>query len=161
MLGLLLNGGGVIEGASWVDEVFRIEDPSTIIALIPTCVGVVAVRAFAFDEAVREKSFVVETIELGYLLAVYEPVFLNFEIEVPDEFFVDYAFGSRIIVELYLERLEKLDDQLVVLVRKLARRYTQFDGLYLNGGAVLVAPTDHDNVFALQSKVACVNIGGQ
>ena len=122
---------------------------------------VVAVGAFAFDEPVWEEAFVVEAVELGYLLAVYETVLLNFEIEVPDEFFVDHAFGSRIIVELYLERLEKLDDQLVVLVRKLARRYTQFDGLYLDGGTVFVAPTDHDDVFTLQSKVACVNVRGQ
>ena len=108
-----------------------------------------AVRAFAFDEAVWEKAFVVETIKLGYLLAVDEAVLLNFQIEITYELFVDWTLGSGVIVELNLERLEKLDDQLVVFVRELARRYTQFDGLYLDGGAVLVAPTDHDNVFAL------------
>ena len=129
--------------------------------MVPACVGVVAVRAFAFDKAVWEKAFVVETIKLGYLLAVDEAVLLNFQVEVTYELFVDWTLGSGVIVELNLERLEKLDDQLVVFVRELARRYTQFDGLYLDGGTVLVAPTDHDDVFTLQSKVACVNVRGQ
>ena len=129
--------------------------------MVPARVHVVAVRTFAFDEAVWEKAFVVEAVELGYPLAVYETVLLNFEIEVPDEFFVDAALGSGVIVEFNLERLEKLDYEFVVLVGELARWYAQFDGFYLDGSAVLVAPTDHYNVFALQSKVACVNVRGQ
>jgi len=116
MLGLLLDRGGVIEGASWVDEVLRVKDPSAIIALVPARVRVVAVRTFAFDETVWEKSFVVETIKLGYLLTVYETVLLNFEVEVSDELLVDLALGTCIIVELNLEGFEKLDDESVVFV---------------------------------------------
>ncbi|SRR6266508_2071044 len=116
MLRLFLNRGRVIEGALRVDEVFRVEDSTTIVALVSPGVGVVAVGAFAFDEAVRKETFVVEAVELGYLLTVYEPVLLNFEIEVSDEFFVDLALGSCIVVELNLEGFEKLDDESVVFV---------------------------------------------
>ena len=161
MLRFSLDGGGVIEGAAWVDKVFRVEDPSTIIALVPACIWVVAVGALAFDETVWEKAFVVGAVELGYFLAVDKAVLFNFEVEVSDEFFVDAALGSGVIVEFNPERLEKLDDEFVVLVGELARWYAPFDGFYLDGSAVFVAPTDHYNVFALQSKVACVNVRGQ
>jgi hypothetical protein len=123
MFGLSLDRGLVIEGAAWVDEVLRVEDPAAIIALVSARVGVVAVGAFAFDEAVWEEAFVVETVELGYLLAVHVAVLLDFEVEVSDELFVDSALGSSIVVEIYLESFEKLDDESVVLVRKLARWY--------------------------------------
>ena len=96
----------MIEGAAWVDQVFRVEDPSAVIALVPACVWVVAVGTFSFDETVWEKALVIEAVELGYLLAVNEAVLLNFEVEVSDELFVDWAFGSGIIVEFYLERLQ-------------------------------------------------------
>jgi hypothetical protein len=139
----------VIEGAARVDEVFRVEDPATIVALVASRVGVVAVRALAFDETVGEEAFVVEAVELGYFLAVYVAVFLDFEVEVSDELFVDSALGSRIVVELDLESFEKLDDEFVVLVGQLARRYAEFDSFYFNGGAMLVAPAYHYDVFAL------------
>jgi len=161
MLRFFLNRGRVIEGTTRVEEVFRVEDSSAIIALVPACVWVVAVRAFSLDETVWEKAFVVETIKLGYLLAVDEAVLLNFEVKVPYEFFMNSALGSSIIVEFNLEDLQKLDDEFVVLVRKLARWYAPFDGFHLDGSAVFVAPADHDNIFALQSKVTCVNVRGQ
>src|SRR5712664_4897509 len=124
MLRLSLDWGLVIEGAARVDEVLRVEDPATIIALVPARVGVVTVGAFAFDEAVWKEPFVVEAVELGYLLAVHIAVFLDFEVEVSDELFVDWALGSSVVVELYLESFEKMDDELVVLVGQLARRNT-------------------------------------
>jgi len=139
----------VIEGAARVDEVPWVEDPAAIVALVASCVGVVAVWAFAFDEAVWKEPFVVEAVELGYLLAVYVAVLLDFEVEVSDELFVDWAFSSRIVVEIYLEGFEKLDDEFVVLVGQLARRNTEFDSFYFDGGAVLVAPAYHYDVFAL------------
>src|SRR3989442_6285547 len=149
MFRLSLDGGLVIEGAAWVDQVFRVEDPAAIIALVSARVGVVAVGAFAFDEAVRKEAFVVETVELGYLLAVYVAVLLDFEVEVPDELFVNSAFSSSVVVEIYLEGFEKLDDEFVVLVGQLAGWNSEFDSLYLDRSAVLVASADHDNVFAL------------
>ena len=149
MLRVSLDGGLVIEGAAWVDEVLRVEHPATIIALVASRVGVVAVGAFAFDEAVRKKAFVVETVELGYLLAVHVAVLLDFEVEVSDELFVDWAFCPSIVVEFYLEGFEKLYDEFVVFVGELARRYTEFDSFYFNGGAMLVAPAYHYDVFAL------------
>jgi hypothetical protein len=161
MLRLSQDGGLVIEGAARVDQVFRVEDPAAIIALVASRVGVVTVGAFAFDEAVWKESFVVKAVELGYLLAVYVAVLLDFEVEVSDELFVDWAFSSRIVVEIYLESLEKLDDEFVVLVGELARRNTEFDRLYLDRSAMLIASADHDDVFALQSEIACINIGGQ
>jgi len=161
MLGLFLDGCCVIEGAEWVDKVLRVKDPSTTIALVPARVQVVTVRAFAFDETVRKKAFVVEAVELGYLLTVHVPVLLDFEVEVSDELFVDAALGSGVIVEFNLERLEKLDDEFMVLVGKLARRNTQFDGLYFDRGAVLVAPAYHYYVFPLQSEVPSVNVSRQ
>jgi hypothetical protein len=161
MLRLSQDGGLVIEGAARVDEVLRVEDPATIIALVAARVGVVTVGAFAFDETVWKEPFVVKAVELGYLLAVYVAVLLDFEVEVSDELFVDSALGSRIVVEIYLESLEKLDDEFVVLVGELARRNTEFDRLYLDRSAMLIASADHDDVFALQSEIACINIGGQ
>ena len=161
MLRLSLDGGLVIEGAARVDEVFRVEDPATIIALVSARVGVVTVGAFAFDEAVWKEPFVVEAVELGYLLAVYVAVLLDFEVEVSDKLLVDSAFGSSIVVELYLESLEEMDNEFVVLVGQLARRNTEFDRLYLDRSAMLIASADHDDVFALQSEIACINIGGQ
>jgi hypothetical protein len=109
----------------------------------------VAVGAFAFDETVWEKAFVVETVKLGYLLTVDEAVLFDFEIEVSDELFVDSALSSSIVVEIYLKSFEKVDDEFVVLVSQLAGRNSEFDSLYLDRSAVLVAPTDHDDVFAL------------
>ena len=51
-------------------------------------------------------------------------VLFDFDIEVSDKLFVDWALGSSIVVELYLESFEKMDDELVVLVGQLARRNT-------------------------------------
>jgi len=149
MFRLSLDRGLVIEGAAWVDEVLRVEDSSAIIALVPARAEVVAVGAFAFDEAVWKEAFVVETVELGYLLAVHVTVLLDSEVEVSNELFVDSAFSSSIVVELNLESLEKVDDEFVVFVGELARRYTEFDSFYFNGGAMLVAPAYHYDVFAL------------
>ena len=149
MLRFFPNRGRVIEGTTRVEEVFRVEDSSAIIALVPACVWVVAVRAFSLDETVWEKAFVVEAVELGYFLAVDKAVLLNFEVKILDKLFVDAALCSSVIVELNLERLEKLDDKLVVLVGKLARWYAPFDRFHLDGSTVFVAPTDHDNIFAL------------
>ena len=92
-------------------------------------------------------------------MAVNVAVLFDFDIEIPDELFVDWALGSSIVVELDLESLEKVDDESVILVCQLARRNAQFDGLYLDGSAMLVASTDHDDVFAFQSKVARIDIG--
>src|SRR5205807_6060013 len=113
------------------------------------CAGVVTVRTFAFDEAVRKETLVVETVELGYLLAVHIAVLLDFEVEVSNELFVDSAFSSSIVVELNLESLEKVDDEFVVFVGELAGWNSEFDSLCLDSSAVLVASTDHGNVFAL------------
>ena len=149
MFRLSLDRGLVIEGAAWVDEVLRVEDSSAIIALVPARAEVVAVGAFAFDEAVWKEAFVVETVELGYLLAVHVTVLLDSEVEVSNELFVDSALSSSIVVEIYLESFEKVDDESVVLVGQLAGWNSEFDSLYLDRSAVLVASTDHDNVFAL------------
>src|SRR6267378_2483219 len=116
MLRLSQDGGLVIEGAARVDEVLRVEDPAAIIALVASRVEIVTVGAFALDEAVRKEPFVVETVELGYLLAVYVAVLLDFEVEVSDELLVDSALGSSVVVELNLEGFEKLDDEFVVFV---------------------------------------------
>ena len=161
MFRLSLDGGLVVEGAAWVDEVFRVEDPAAIIALVSASVGVVAVGAFAFDEAVWKEAFVVETVELGYLLAVHVAVLLDSEVEVSDELFVNSALSSSIVVEIYLESFQKVDDEFVVLVGQLARRNTEFDSLYLDRSAVLVAPAYHDDVLALQPKIARKNVGGE
>ena len=72
-----------------------------------------------------------------------------------------WALGSSIVIELYLESLEKVDDQFVIFVGQLAGRNTQFDRFYFDGSAMLVATTDHDDVFAFQSEVACVHVGGE
>src|SRR2546427_3237563 len=98
---------------------------------------------------------------LSYLLAVYEAVLLNFEVEFSDELFVNSVLGPSIVVEFYLEGFEKLDDKFVVLVSQLARRYSELDCFDLDRRAVLVASTYHDHVFALQSKVTCENVSGQ
>jgi hypothetical protein len=71
---------------------------------------------------------------------------------------VDWALGSSIVVELYLESLEKMDDKFVVFVGQLTRGNTQFDCFHFNGSAMLVASTDHDDVFAFQSEIARVDI---
>src|SRR5207244_10036144 len=149
MLRLFLDRSRVIEGAAWVDEVFRVEDPAAIIALVSARVWVVAVGAFAFDETVGEKAFVVEAVELGYLFAVDEPVLLDFEVEVSDELFVDSAFSSSIVVEIYLESFEKVDDESVVLVGQLAGWNSEFDSLYLDRSDMFVTYSDHYHVFAL------------
>ena len=52
MFRFLLDRDLVIEGASRVDEVFRVEDSAAIISLVAAGVGVVTVRAFTFDETV-------------------------------------------------------------------------------------------------------------
>src|SRR2546425_3321430 len=149
MFRLSLDGGLVIEGAAWVDQVSRVEDPTAIIALVSARVAIVAVGTFAFDEAVRKEAFVVETVELGYLLAVHVAILLDFEVEIANELFVDSALSPSIVVELNLESLEKTDDESVILVGQLAGRNTEFDSLYLDRSTVLVASTDHDNIFAL------------
>jgi len=59
---LSLDRDLVIEGTSRVNEVLRVEDPATIIALVAAGVGVVTVRAFTFDETVRKESFVLQTV---------------------------------------------------------------------------------------------------
>jgi hypothetical protein len=148
MLRLSQDRGLVIEGAARVDEVLRVEDPATIIALVSARVGVVAVGAFAFDEAVWKETFVVKTVKLSNLLAVYVAVLLDFEVKVSDKLFVDSALGPSIVIELNLEGFEKLDDESVVFVGELARRYAEFDSFYFNGGAMLVAPAYHYDVFA-------------
>ena len=56
------NRDFAIEGASRVNEVLGVEDPPAIVALVPTSVRVVAVRAFAFDETVRKESLVFQTV---------------------------------------------------------------------------------------------------
>ena len=144
-----LDGGLVTEDAARFDEVLGVENPATVIALVTARVGVVAIGAFAFDEAVWKETLVVEAVELRYLLAVYVAVLLDFEVEVSDKLLVDSALGSSVVVELNLEGFEKLDDEFVVLVGQLARRNTEFDGLYLDGGAMFVTSTHHDDVFAL------------
>jgi hypothetical protein len=149
MLRLSLDRGLVIEGAAWVDEVLRVEDPAAIITLVSARIRVVAVGAFAFDEAVWKKAFVVETVELGYLLAVHVAVLLDFEVEVSHELFVDSALSSSIVVEIYLKSFEKVDDEFVVLVGQLAGWNSEFDSFYLDRSAVFVASTDHYDVFAL------------
>ena len=57
-------------------------------------------------------------------MAVNVAVLFDFDVEVSDELFVDWALGSSIVVELYLESLEKMDDEPVILVCQLARRNT-------------------------------------
>ncbi len=57
-------------------------------------------------------------------MAVNVAVLVDFDIEVSNELFVDWTFGSCVVVKLYLESLEKMDDELVVLVGQLARRNT-------------------------------------
>jgi len=71
---------------------------------------------------------------------------------------VYWALGSSIVIELYLESLEKMNDQFVVLVGQLAGRNAQFDCFHFDGSAVLVASADHDDVFAFQSEIARVDV---
>ena len=122
MFGLSLDRDLVVEGAARVDEVLRVEDSATIVALIAAGIEVVTVRTFTFDETVRKKSFILETVELRYLLAVNVAILFHFKVEVADELFVDRAFSSCIVVKLYLESLEEVDDELVILVGQLAGR---------------------------------------
>jgi len=49
-------------------------------------------------------------------LAVNVAVLFDFDVEVSNEPFVNWALGSSIVVELYLESLEKMDDEFVILV---------------------------------------------
>jgi hypothetical protein len=119
----------------------------------------VAVGAFALYEPIWEEAFVVETVELGYAFRVDVSVLLDFEIEIADETFVDSALCSGVVIEFDLKGLEKIDDEFVVLVSELAWRNAELDRFNLDRGPMLVATADHDDVFAFQSKIACVNIG--
>ena len=64
---------------------------------------------------------------------------------------MDSALSSSIVVEIYLESFEKVDDESVVLVGQLAGWNSEFDSLYLDRSAMFVASTDHYYVFAFQS----------
>ena len=87
---------------------------------------VAAVWTFAFYKAVGEEAFVVFAVEHLCVLVEDVAVFVDFHKGFLDEFFVDWAFGSGVVVEGCIPAFEKVGYYSVVSVRQFLGCYALF-----------------------------------
>ena len=99
---------------------------------------VAAVWAFAFYEAVGEEALIVFAVQHLCVLVEDVAVFVDFHEDLLDEFFVDWAFGSGVVVEGCAPAFEKVGYYGVVSVRQFLGCYALFQGFDFYGCAVFV-----------------------
>ncbi len=100
-----VNRGLVADDTVWPDKICWLKNSPAIVALVPTCSGSVTVGAFSFDEPVWKEPLVSYTVRKCESSTVNEALAFDLSIEFLDEFFVDRAFGPRVVVKSNVERL--------------------------------------------------------
>ena len=103
------------------------------VALVATGFFAAAVGAFAFYKAVGQETLVVFTVEHLGVLGEDVTVFLDFKEGFLDEFFVNGAFCTGIIVERGVPSAEKICNVCVIAVSQSFRGDALSYGFYLNG----------------------------
>jgi hypothetical protein len=161
MPGLSLYRRLATQNTVWVDQICGLEDSSTGIALVSPGSRGVAVRALSLYEPVWEKSLIVFAIGERHTTAMNVAILFDFSVELSDEFLVNNAFRSCVVVKPDLECFEEFFDQPMVSVGELARRYSLLKGLNFNRCSMLIAPADQCYILALEAEVSSVDIGGE
>ena len=118
-----------------------------------------AVWAFAGDVAVGEEGFGLLVIVLfAFAFEEFALVVERAE-EVGRHLSVRCTGGAGVDVERDAEALERIFDELVVAVHDFLHRAALFAGTDGDRHAVFVAAADEEDVAALQTQIAHVNIG--
>ena len=92
------------------------------------------------------------------VLAEDVAVLVNLHQRLSDEFLVDRAFGSRVIVKTRVPLPEQLGYSGVVPVSQLFRRDSFFYRLNFDWRAMLIRPAHHEHVLAPEPVVPCSNV---
>jgi len=106
----------MVEHTVWIDQILRIEYSTAVVALVSPSGNVVAIRAFAFYEPVRQEAFVVLAIREDNILFENIPVLVQDPIEFLDEPLVNRTLCPSIIVELDVESFDAACEDSVILV---------------------------------------------
>ena len=149
----------MVEDAIWFDEIFRVQDPSAIVALVSPRRCEMAIGTLPLDEPVRKKSFVRFTIWKDDVLSVDVAILFQSEIEFFDILLVDWALGSCVVVESYVEPSKALDEYPVILVGELTGFDVALQCFYFYWSAVFITTAYHDDILPFQPEVARVDVG--
>src|SRR5215469_10442420 len=134
------------EPAAWVYQINGIERAAAVIALIATGRGKPAVRACSFDIAIRQKAAVCWAI--GRLHSIFEDVALLVE---PQEEILGntiMVFRTRLSIQVpgHSQPIPHCTNLLVITCYEFTRSNTFAFGIDENGGAVLIATGNHENM---------------
>ena len=106
----------MVEYAVWIDQILRVEYSAAVVALVSAGGGVVAVWTFSFYEPVWQEALVVFAVWQNDVLFEDISVLVEGAIEFLDELFVNRAFCSCVVVELYVELFDAVREDSVILV---------------------------------------------
>jgi hypothetical protein len=106
----------VVEYAVWVDEIFRVEYSSAVVALISTCWNVMTVGAFTLNKPIWQESLIVLAVWENDVLSENVSILVQSPVEFLDELLVNRALSPSVVVELDAELFDALSEDSMILV---------------------------------------------
>lgn len=161
MLSLAHDGRAAVGFAARVDQLKGIEQAAAVIALIAARVGIAALRASAFDEAVGQEALLGLAVELALSLAVEVAARVEGAEDILRDAMMILSIGVGEQVVTDAARLEGVQKAHVIILKERARRHAALIRLDQDRCAVRIRAADHQHAVALQPMVAREDIGRQ
>ena len=147
-------GRRAVHDRAGIDQVDRIELVAAVVALVAARLAVAADRAGAFDVAVGERTAGRRGDRAERLLLDEEPLVVERAEHVLDDGVVVVRRRPCEAVVRHAETDVVVEDQRVVAVGELTRGHAFAVGRHHYRRPVLVRPTDHEDVVALEPVIA-------
>jgi len=161
VLGLSHHRRRAVDLAARVDQLRRVEQVATVVALVSARLLEAADRALAFDVAIGQEAASAFGIELLLLLLEQVAVVVQRQEHILRHAMVVLGVGVREQVERDAELLVRFEEQQMIALEHLARRDAFLVGLHRDRRAVAVAAGHHQHLVPLQAVVAGENVGRQ
>ena len=145
MPGLPRDWRCTVELAPRLDEIERVKQMATLVALVSSCVLVAAQRALALDETIGQKGLVLLTVRLNGGALLEEAVLVELGEDILGDFRLLVRRCPAKDVESDVEPLVDLGVQLVVFVAELFWGALLLYRLGLGRGSVLVGAADEQS----------------
>ena len=151
---LFANKTIIIFHLSWVIEKFL-----TLIALITSRIFVSTERACTTHESIGQEKVTVFAITLSHFFLFDSVFFFDVQEDVLTDLSMPLCWSSSKVIKIDVEPFVYLRMNFMVIVANFSRGLFLFKSLNFSGCTVLVSSTYIQNIWALKSFEACVNIG--
>ena len=159
VFGHFLDEWITVDSVVGIDEFFGRERCAALLTLVTVCAKTVAAWALATNIAIGEELMCLFVVELFGSLFDELALVIKFAEEIGCKLVMDFRSGTRINIKRDAKVGERLLDQAVIAIDDLLYGDAFLAGTDGDGYTMFVGAANEENFFALETKVADVDVG--